>query len=71
MKTQRYTLTFAGSTFQLERLDAEQISSIRQLVQAVSFHPAGTPVTERDRWVSLDGTAGPVLRIDRQALFAR
>ena len=69
--TQRYTMTFAGTTYHLGRLDAEQMMTIRALVQAVTFQPDGAPIDEAHRWIDIDGDAGPVLRLDRRNILRR
>jgi hypothetical protein len=64
--TQRYTMTFAGTVYQLGRLDAEQMATIRALIQHATFQPTGTPIPEDQRWIRIDGDAGPVLQLDRR-----
>jgi hypothetical protein len=69
MKKQAYTMTFAGSTYRLGKLDAEQMMTIRALIQAITFQPADKPITEDGRWVRIDGDAGPVVYLDRRVIL--
>lgn len=71
MIKQTYVMTFAGSRYMLGQLDAEQMMTIRALVQAVTYQPDDSPITEANRWVRIDGDAGPVLHLDRRAILRR
>jgi hypothetical protein len=68
MIKQRYTMTFAGTTYQLGKLDAEQMSTIRVLIQAIT-QPKWKPIPEDSRWVKIEGDAGPVLLLDRRVIL--
>lgn len=68
---QCYTMTFAGTTYRLGRLDAEQVMTIRALIQSITFQPDASPITEENRWVTIDGDAGPVVHLDRRVILKR
>jgi hypothetical protein len=71
MIKQTYTMTFAGSKYRLGKLDAEQMMTIRALIQAVTYQPADSPITEANRWIQIDGDAGPVVHLDRRVILGR
>jgi hypothetical protein len=64
-------MTFAGHRYQLGNLDAEQMTTIKMLIQAITFQPADHAITEENRWIKIDGTAGPVVMLDRAKILSR
>ena len=73
MNKQTFTMTFAGSTYRLGKLDAEQIMTIRALIQFATFQPADSPITEDSRWIKIEGSADREddVHIDRRVIFNR
>jgi hypothetical protein len=70
MTRDTYTATVWGQRFRLGSLTAEQLTTLRALLQAATFHPSDSPVTEANRWITVEGAAaGPVIVLDRRAIL--